>query len=273
MGKLNSLMEGIERVVNEEKWSADVKTKWSPPEGFFKQDAGKIASGLMSASKDGAQAMERLNFYINRAGANLSSEDKARLEDAKKKLSAMISKEEDVDLEEASKGEYVVKLSGSKAFKKGEAEIKRFDRSGFKVVQGGVSGKLTRWPSAMPHEDSMIKIVKVHSPDDGEQVLIATLAEDLDEAKKGMQDADVFTTSLSKHTLDEAKGAYKSSSMIEEAIEPTCSILHRVRPVINVKDSTEAASWKERREKERDRKRRTNRETDDMAFRKMRRSR
>jgi len=114
----------------------------------------------------------------------LSSEDKARLEDAKKKLSAMISKEEDVDLEEASKGEYVVKLSGSKAFKKGEAEIKRFDRSGFKVVQGGVSGKLTRWPSAMPHEDSMIKIVKVHSPDDGEQVLIATLAEDLDEAKK-----------------------------------------------------------------------------------------
>jgi len=98
MGKLNSLMEGIERVVDEEKWSAKVKTKWSPPEGFFKQDAGKIASGLMSASKDGAQAMERLNFYINRAGDNLSAEDKARLEDAKKKLSAM---KEDEDLEEA----------------------------------------------------------------------------------------------------------------------------------------------------------------------------
>jgi hypothetical protein len=68
------------------KWSADVKTKWSPPRGFFSQSASQIASGLKAASKDTAQAMSRLNFYINRAGANLSEKDKKRLESAKKKL-------------------------------------------------------------------------------------------------------------------------------------------------------------------------------------------
>jgi hypothetical protein len=61
----------------------------------------------MSASKDGAQAMERLNFYINRGGANLSAEDKKNLEAAKKKLSEMIAKKEDVDeIEEAKKVTY-----------------------------------------------------------------------------------------------------------------------------------------------------------------------
>jgi len=73
----------------EEKWSADVKTKWTPPEDFFTQSADKIASGLKAASDDLKTAMGRLNFYINRAGDNLSDEDKKKLELAKKKLSAM----------------------------------------------------------------------------------------------------------------------------------------------------------------------------------------
>jgi hypothetical protein len=73
----------------EEKWSADVVTKWEPPEGFFKQSAEKIASGLKTASDDLKTAMGRLNFYINRAGKNLSDEDKGKLESAKRKLSKM----------------------------------------------------------------------------------------------------------------------------------------------------------------------------------------
>jgi hypothetical protein len=73
----------------EEKWSADVVTKWEPPEGFFKQSAEKIASGLKTASDDLKTAMGRLNFYINRAGKKLSDEDKSKLESAKKKLSKM----------------------------------------------------------------------------------------------------------------------------------------------------------------------------------------
>lgn len=99
--------------ISEKKWSADVPTKWEPPEGFFKQSAEKIASGLKAAAPDLKTAMERLNFYINRAGKNLSGEDKSRLEAAKDKLSKMY---EDVapkkmsevlnHIEESSRSEY-----------------------------------------------------------------------------------------------------------------------------------------------------------------------
>ena len=64
-------------------WSKDVETKWSPPEGFFKQSAEEIARGLREASDGLAQAMDRLDFYINRSGSNLSPEDRDRLERAK----------------------------------------------------------------------------------------------------------------------------------------------------------------------------------------------
>jgi len=81
---------------DEAKWSADVKTKWHPREGFFKQPADKIASGLKKASKSVKQAMNRLNFYINRAGDNLDPERKAALEKAKAILSTAVEAE-DVD--------------------------------------------------------------------------------------------------------------------------------------------------------------------------------
>lgn len=77
-----------------EKWIKDVKTNWETSEGFFKGSADSIAKGLKSASTDLKQAMSRLNFYINRAGDNLSKEDKDKLEAAKKKLDALYGKEE-----------------------------------------------------------------------------------------------------------------------------------------------------------------------------------
>ena len=69
----------------EEKWSADVVTKWEPPEGFFKQSAEKIASGLKTASDDLKTAMGRLNFYINRAGKKMSDEEFKQLHPVFKK--------------------------------------------------------------------------------------------------------------------------------------------------------------------------------------------
>ena len=69
-----------------EKWSADVETNWEPPQGFFSQPARKIATGLLTMSSSQAQAMARLNYYINRAGSNLRDQDKERLERAKKLL-------------------------------------------------------------------------------------------------------------------------------------------------------------------------------------------
>jgi len=72
--------------IDEKLWSGDIEAKWTPPEGFFKKSAADIAKGLKSASKDYAQASRRLNFYINRAGKQLSTDDKSRLESAKASL-------------------------------------------------------------------------------------------------------------------------------------------------------------------------------------------
>jgi len=68
------------------KWSKDVETKWHPPEGFFEQSAEQVAQGLKDASDSLAQAMDRLNFFINRAGDKLKGEHKAMLEKAKEIL-------------------------------------------------------------------------------------------------------------------------------------------------------------------------------------------
>lgn len=71
------------------KWSHEVDTKWHPPAGFFEQPAEAIAKGLKAASDSHRQAMDRLNFYINRAGSNLTGERLAALEKAKQLLDDM----------------------------------------------------------------------------------------------------------------------------------------------------------------------------------------
>ena len=73
-------------MANRNLWSADVETKWHAPEGFFERSAHEIAEGLKKASDSKAQAMERLNFYINRSGKNLSESRKEVLEQAKRDL-------------------------------------------------------------------------------------------------------------------------------------------------------------------------------------------
>lgn len=57
----------------------------------------------------------------------------------------------------------------------------------------------------------------------------------LDEAKRGMEKAGIFTTSLSVETLDEAKGAYKSKDLILEMIKDTVDVVNFVKPVYNFK--------------------------------------
>ena len=70
----------------EANWSADVDTKWKPKEGTFEGSAEEIASAVAGGHKDLKSAMSSLNFYINRAGDNLSAERKATLEKAKELL-------------------------------------------------------------------------------------------------------------------------------------------------------------------------------------------
>ena len=53
---------------------SDVKTSWHPKKGLFTSDNSKeIVDYLMKNSKDQAQAMQRLCFYMNRSGDNLSN--------------------------------------------------------------------------------------------------------------------------------------------------------------------------------------------------------
>lgn len=85
----------------EKKWSQDVDMKWDAPEGFFNKSAIEIAKGLKKDSKDLKQAMSRLTFYINRAGKNLSKDDKGRLENAKIELKKIYKKQDSVQVEES----------------------------------------------------------------------------------------------------------------------------------------------------------------------------
>ena len=66
-------MKTLQHYINE-NWSENVDTKWSPKEGLFTmKDPKKIADYLLKHSKDKKQAMSRLEFYMNRAGDNLSN--------------------------------------------------------------------------------------------------------------------------------------------------------------------------------------------------------
>ena len=83
--------------ITNKQWSAKVDTDSThPDDGLFNQSASAIAKALASkkvSPKGPASGMRMLNFYINRAGKNLSKERQAELEKAKDKLSALIAKQ------------------------------------------------------------------------------------------------------------------------------------------------------------------------------------
>lgn len=57
-------------------WSEEVHTKWHPVPGFFEQSAQAIAEGLQANSDSYRQAIDRLDFYVNRAGDRLKDPEK-----------------------------------------------------------------------------------------------------------------------------------------------------------------------------------------------------
>ena len=77
------------------RWSANVHTESTYPEkGLFTKDASTIARSLASKTtspKGPASGMRMLNFYINRAGHNLSASRKKELQRAKSILSKIIA--------------------------------------------------------------------------------------------------------------------------------------------------------------------------------------
>ena len=82
------------------RWSAKVHTESTYPEkGLFNKDASTIARSLASkktSPKGPASGMRMLNFYINRAGHNLSPLRKKELQRAKTMLSEIIARRSNV---------------------------------------------------------------------------------------------------------------------------------------------------------------------------------
>ena len=78
------------------RWSASVTTDSThPPPGLFTQSAPTIARSLASkkvSPRGPGSGLRMLNFYINRAGKNLSKSRLAELRRAKKLLSERIHK-------------------------------------------------------------------------------------------------------------------------------------------------------------------------------------
>lgn len=86
---------------------------------------------------------------------------------------------------------------------------------------------------------------------------------DYDEYKKSME--GIITTSVDKSTIDESPQSYKSSKLIEELIQDTATVIDRVKPVLNIKDTGKSISWKERKQEKK------KRDLDRMNERKMKR--
>jgi len=76
------------------KWSGKVKTVSTyPPEGLFTKDPETIARTLASkkvSPKGPGSGMRMLTFFINRAGKNLSTSRKSKLQKAKELLSERV---------------------------------------------------------------------------------------------------------------------------------------------------------------------------------------
>ena len=117
-------------MTTKKKWSAKVDTDSThPDEGLFNQSASAIAKALASkkvSPKGPASGMRMLNFYINRAGKNLSSERHAELEKAKDKLSAVIAKQKaKIEKQEPGKPHTSAKSATKKAAKKSVSQKSR----------------------------------------------------------------------------------------------------------------------------------------------------
>ena len=105
------------------KWSAKVTTDSThPDQGLFNKSASAIAKALASkkvSPKGPASGMRMLNFYINRAGKNLTKSRHAELEKAKTLLSEIIAKHKTKPPAKAAK------KPAKKAAKKSPAKTKK----------------------------------------------------------------------------------------------------------------------------------------------------
>lgn len=73
----------------------------------------------------------------------------------------------------------------------------------------------------------------------------------------------IYSTSVTKDTLDESPFAYKKPEMIEDAIGDTVTIIDRIKPILNIK-SSENEIFKEMRKRERNKKKQIGGDENDL---------
>lgn len=90
MTKRQSTKGSTHRRGDDRRWSGKVKTiSTFPPEGTFQQDAETVARIMASkkvSPKGIGSGIRMIQFFINRAGKNLSHKRRAELEKAKRIL-------------------------------------------------------------------------------------------------------------------------------------------------------------------------------------------
>jgi hypothetical protein len=115
-------------MATKKKWSGKVTTDSThPEEGLFNKSASTIARSLASkkvSPKGPASGMRMLNFYINRAGKNLSEDRKAELTKAKTLLSKRIAEQKE---NTSAKKTSSKKKATAKASKKAARSTKKSD--------------------------------------------------------------------------------------------------------------------------------------------------
>jgi len=84
---------------------------------------------------------------------------------------------------------------------------------------------------------------------------------DLDKFKESMK--GIYSTSVTKDTLDESPFAYKKADMIESSIGDTVTIIDRIKPILNIK-SSENENFIEKKRQERNKKRQIGNDEDDL---------
>lgn len=78
-------MKPFKEYIKEKNWQADVDTKKEPPKDLFASGSAEDIAKWAKSSHGGdlKGAMDALNFYVNRAGDNLSADRKKVIDKAK----------------------------------------------------------------------------------------------------------------------------------------------------------------------------------------------
>lgn len=85
------------KYLEEKKWSSKVDADFHPKEGIFTKSAEEIVNYLVKKHKNLKKVMSEVNFYVNRAGKNLSSDDRSKFDRVKELVQKKLGSEVNED--------------------------------------------------------------------------------------------------------------------------------------------------------------------------------